>query len=38
MASGTFDILLSNYGIERPALLFQKIKDEMKIGFKIIGK
>ena len=38
IASGTFDILLSNYGIERPALLFQKIKDEMKIEFKIIGK
>lgn len=38
IASGTFEILLSDFGIERPALLFQKIKDEMRIEYMIIGK
>ncbi len=38
IASGSFNILLSDFKIERPALLFKKIKDEIKIEFKIIGK
>ena len=38
IASGTFNILLSDFGIERPALLFKKIKDEIKIEYIIIGK
>ena len=37
-ATGSFYILLSDFEIERPALLFQKIKDEMKIEFMIVGK
>ena len=38
IASGTFSILLSDFGIERPSLLFKKIEDEIRIKFKIIGK
>ena len=38
IASGTFNILLSDFGIERPALLFKKINDEIKIEYMIIGK
>jgi len=38
IASGTFTILLSDFGIERPALLFKKINDDIKIEYRIIGK
>ena len=38
IASGTFNILLSDFGIERPALLFKKINDEIKLEYMIIGK
>ena len=38
IASGSFDVLLSDFGIERPSLLFQKIKDEIRIEFVIVGK
>ena len=38
IASGSFDVLLSDFGIERPSLLFQKIKNEIRIEFVIVGK
>ena len=38
IASGAFTILLSDFGIERPALLFKKINDDIKIEYRIIGK
>jgi len=38
IASGTFNILLSDFGIERPALLFKKISNDIKIEYRIIGK
>ena len=38
IASGSFEVLLSDFGIERPSLLFQKIKDEIRIEFVIVGK
>ena len=37
-AEGSFTILLSDYEVERPALLFKKIADEMKIKFHIVAK
>ena len=37
-AEGSFIILLSDYEVERPALLFKKIADEMKLKFHIVAK
>jgi polyisoprenoid-binding protein YceI len=37
-AEGSFIILLSEYEVERPALLFKKIADEMKLKFHIVAK
>ncbi len=37
-AEGSFTILLSDYEVERPALLFKKIADEMKLKFHIVAK
>ena len=37
-AEGTFTILLSDYEVERPVLLFKKIGDEMKLNFHIVAK
>ena len=37
-AEGSFTILLSDYEVERPALLFKKIADEMKLEFHIVAK
>ena len=37
-AKGSFTILLSDYEVERPALLFKKIADEMKLKFHIVAK
>lgn len=37
-AEGSFIILLSEYEIERPVLLFKKIADEMKLKFHIVAK
>ncbi len=37
-AEGSFTILLSDYEVERPALLFKKIGDEMKLKFHIVAK
>ena len=37
-AEGSFTILLSDYEVERPALLFKKIEDEMKLIFHIVAK
>jgi polyisoprenoid-binding protein YceI len=37
-AEGSFIILLSDYEVERPALLFIKIADEMKLKFHIVAK
>ena len=37
-AEGSFIILLSDYEVERPALLFKKIADEMKLEFHIVAK
>ena len=37
-AKGSFIILLSDYEVERPALLFKKIADEMKLKFHIVAK
>ena len=37
-AEGSFTILLSDYEVERPALLFKKIADEMKVKFHIVAK
>jgi len=37
-AEGIFIILLSEYDVERPVLLFKKIADEMKLKFHIVAK
>ena len=37
-AEGSFTILLSDYEVERPVLLFKKIGDEMKLNFHIVAK
>ena len=37
-AEGSFTILLSDYEVERPALLFKKIADEIKLKFHIVAK
>ena len=37
-AEGSFTILLSDYEVERPALLFKKIENEMKLKFHIVAK
>ena len=37
-AEGSFIILLSEYEVERPVLLFKKISDEMKLKFHIVAK
>ena len=37
-AEGSFIILLSEYEVERPVLLFKKIADEMKLKFHIVAK
>jgi len=37
-AEGSFIILLSEYEVERPVLLFKKIADEMKLKFYIVAK
>ena len=37
-AEGSFTILLSDYEVERPALLFKKIANEMKLKFHIVAK
>ena len=37
-AEGSFIILLSDYEVERPVLLFKKIGDEMKLKFHIVAK
>ena len=37
-AEGSFTILLSDYEVERPALLFKKIADELKLKFHIVAK
>jgi polyisoprenoid-binding protein YceI len=37
-AKGSFTILLSDYDVERPALLFKKIANEMKLKFHIVAK
>ena len=37
-AEGSFIILLSEYEVERPALLFKKIADELKLKFHIVVK
>ena len=37
-AEGSFIILLSEYEVERPALLFKKIADELKLKFHIVAK
>ena len=37
-AEGSFTILLSDYEVERPVLLFKKIGDEMKLKFHIVAK
>ena len=37
-AEGSFIILLSDYEVERPALLFKKIANEMKLKFHIVAK
>ena len=37
-AEGSFTILLSDYEVERPALLFKKIANEMKLKFHIVVK
>jgi len=37
-AEGSFTILLSDYEVERPALLFKKIADKMKLKFHIVAK
>ena len=37
-AEGLFTILLSDYEVERPVLLFKKIGDEMKLNFHIVAK
>ena len=37
-AEGSFIILLSEYEVERPVLLFKKIADEMKLEFHIVAK
>ena len=37
-AEGSFIILLSEYDVERPVLLFKKIADEMKLKFHIVAK
>ena len=37
-AEGSFIILLSEYEVKRPVLLFKKIADEMKLKFHIVAK
>ena len=37
-AEGSFAILLSDYDVERPALLFKKIANEMELTFHIVAK
>ena len=37
-AEGSFTILLSDYEVERPTLLFKKIANEMKLKFHIVAK
>ena len=37
-AEGEFEIHLSDFNIERPSLLFSKIKDKMKIKYSIEGE
>ena len=37
-AEGSFTILLSDYEVERPVLLFKKIGDEIKLNFHIVAK
>ena len=37
-AEGSFIILLSEYEVERPVLLFKKISDVMKLQFHIVAK
>ena len=37
-AEGSFIILLSEYEVERPVLLFKKIANEMKLKFHIVAK
>ena len=37
-AEGSFAIMLSDYDVERPALLFKKIANEMELTFHIVAK
>jgi polyisoprenoid-binding protein YceI len=36
--AGTFDILLSDYGVERPSLMFVKCKDNLTLRFDLFAK